>query len=235
MRKTVLLLLALLLSLSLASACAETRITVTGTGETLIPADTAVVSLGVTVRNGDALEAQASVNRAVDRIRQALMESGIAPEDINTGYVNLFAVYDYSEENTEQITAYSASSVLSIRVEDMSAVGKVIDLAFGAGANTLEGVSFFAKNDTAAREESLRAAVADARAKAEVLAEASGLRITGITEMQEGGVSVYERGTANFAMKAAGEEAAWNADAATVVQSAKISVSSSVTVVFAAE
>ena len=229
MRKLTALFLALALSLCLASALADRTVTVTGSGETLVTADTAVVSLGVNVRMPDALQAQSGANEAVARIRAALTGAGFSEEDISTGYINLYAVYNYSED-VEVIAAYNASSTLAVKVTDMARVGEVIDLAFGAGANTLDGVSFSVSDDAAARAESLKAAVADAKEKAAVLAEAAGLGELEIESIQEGSVYSYDSGVNNFSRKTFGEEAAM--DSPTVVRAAKISVSASVTVVF---
>ena len=232
MRKLTALLLALALCLGLPSALAEQTITVTGTGETLVTADTAVVSLGVSVRNKDALKAQSGANEVIAAIRVALAGAGFNEEDISTGYLNLYAIYDYSGE-IEQIAAYNASSNLAVKVQDMGRVGEVIDLAFGAGANTLDGVSFSVTDDKAAREESLKAAVAEAKAKAAVLAEAAGLGELEIKAVQENSVYSYDSGVNNFSRKMTGEtEEAGTMDASTVVRAAKICVSASVTIVF---
>ena len=229
MRKLAALFLVLALSLCLASALADRTVTVTGSGETLVTADTAVVSLGVNVRMPDALQAQSGANEAVARIRAALTGAGFSEEDISTGYINLYAIYNYSED-VEVIAAYNASSTLAVKVTDMARVGEVIDLAFGAGANTLDGVSFSVSDDAAARAESLKAAVADAKEKAAVLAEAAGLGELEIESIQEGSVYSYDSGVNNFSRKTFGEEAAM--DSPTVIRAAKISVSASVTVVF---
>ena len=229
MRKLAALFLVLALSLCLASALADRTVTVTGSGETLVTADTAVVSLGVNVRMPDALQAQSGANEAVARIRAALTGAGFSEEDISTGYINLYAIYNYSED-VEVIAAYNASSTLAVKVTDMARVGEVIDLAFGAGANTLDGVSFSVSDDAAARAESLKAAVADAKEKAAVLAEAAGLGELEIESIQEGSVYSYDSGVNNFSRKTFGEEA--EMDSPTVIRAAKISVSASVTVVF---
>ena len=229
MRKLAALFLVLALSLCLASALADRTVTVTGSGETLVTADTAVVSLGVNVRMPDALQAQSGANEAVARIRAALTGAGFSEEDISTGYINLYAIYNYSED-VEVIAAYNASSTLAVKVTDMARVGEVIDLVFGAGANTLDGVSFSVSDDAAARAESLKAAVADAKEKAAVLAEAAGLGELEIESIQEGSVYSYDSGVNNFSRKTFGEEAAM--DSPTVIRAAKISVSASVTVVF---
>ena len=229
MRKLISLFLVLALCLGLSSALADTTLTVTGSGETLVTADTAVVSLGVNIRRPDALEAQGAANEIIARIRAALTDAGFDEEDISTGYINLYAVYDYTDD-LERIAAYSASSSLAVKVTDMARVGEVIDLSFGAGANTLDGVSFSVSDDAAARAESLKAAVANAKEKAAVLAEAAGLGEPEIVSIQEGGVYSFDSGVNNFAVKALGATAEASRD--TVVRAAKITVSASVTITF---
>jgi len=230
MRKLTALLLVLALCLGLSSALADQTITVTGTGETLVTADTAVVSIGVSVRNKDALKAQSGANEVIAAVRAALTGAGFNAEDINTGYINLYAVYDYSKE-IEEVAAYNASSTLAVKVKDMTRVGEIIDLAFGAGANTLDGISFSVEDDAAARAESLKAAVTDAKAKAAVLAEAAGFGETEIVSIQEGSVYNFDSGVNNFSRKVTGAEVA-EMEAATVVQAAKICVSATVTITF---
>ena len=229
MKKIIALMMVLAICLGIGTALAEQTITVSGTGETLVTADTAVVSVGVNVRKKDALEAQSGANEVIAAIRAALEAAGFNEEDISTGYINLYAVYDYSKD-IEEIVAYNASSTLAVKVTDMGRVGEVIDLAFGAGANTLDGVSFSVSDDSAARAESLKAAVADAKEKAAILAEAAGLGEIEIESVQEGNVYSFDSGVNNFSRKIAGEE--YEMDAATVVRAAKICVSASVTITF---
>ena len=102
------------------------------------------------------------------------------------------------------------------------------------GANTLNGITFSAKDTEEASAESLKKAVADAKAKAEILAEAAGLKITGIETISEGGVFSYDNNVSNFSARGTmtKEEAA---DGGTLVQAAKMIVSASVTVTFTAE
>ena len=55
----------------------------------------------------------------------------------------------------------------------MESVGNIIDVCCAAGANTLNGISFSASDTEEAKTDAMQKAVADARKKAEVLAEAS--------------------------------------------------------------
>jgi uncharacterized protein YggE len=134
------------------------------------------------------------------------------------------------------LAAYNASSTLAIKVTDMESVGTLIDVAFAAGANTLNGISFSASDTEEAETEAMKKAVADAKNKAEILAEASGLKISAIEIISEGGVYSYQNNVGNVYSRAAGmEEPAMKEDAGTVVQSAKLIVNATVSITFTAE
>ena len=233
MNNRIKLVLALILAIVLAAstAIAETKISVTGTGETQVTADTAVISLGVSAQDKDVLVAQKRVNETIAAIRKALTDKGVSEDCIHTDYMNIYAVYDYSNEQ-EQLTAYNANSTLAIKVTDMESVGTLIDASFSAGANTLNGITFSASNTDEAKTESLQKAVANAKAKAETLAAASGLRITGMDIISESGVYSYDNTVGNFSTRDTVEA---EESAGTVVRAAKLIVSASVSITFEAE
>ena len=233
MRKLFAVILALVLLSVAAVSLADTKITVSGSGSALVPADTAVVSLGISARDQDVLKAQQKANEVIAAIRTVLTENGIAPEDINTGYLNIYAIYDY-RDGLEEITAYNANSTLAIRLTDMAVVGQVIDLAFGAGANTLNGIDFSASDTAEARAAALKDAVADAKAKAEILAAASGLTITGIEAISEGATYSFDSGSNVFRAKGAEMEEDATFGSPTVVQAAKLQVSATISITFEA-
>ena len=218
------------------AALAETKITVNGTGEVRVSADTAIISLGVNARDKDVLKAQQRVNETIAAIRTALIEQGVKEENINTDFINIYPLYDYSNDQ-EQLAAYNASSTLAIKVTDMESVGTLIDVCFAAGANTLNGISFSASETEEAKTEVMKKAVTDAKKKAEILAEASGLKITGIEIISEGGVYSYQNNVGNVYSRTTGmeEPAEVEEDLGTVVQSAKLIVSASVSITFEAE
>ena len=232
MKKMIALLLSLVLVLFSASAFADSRITVSGTGEVRVSADTAVISLGVNARDKDVLKAQQKVNETIAAIRAALLAAGVAEENISTDFINIYAIYDYREDQ-EQIVAYNANSTLAIRVTEMDRVGSMIDICFAAGANTLNGIDFSASDTAAAETEAMKKAVTAAKAKAEALAEAAGLKIKGIELLSEGGTYSYSNTVSSLQDRGFAEEA--KAAGETVVQSAKLIVSASVSITFEAE
>ena len=81
----------------------------------------------------------------------------------------------------------------------------------------------------------MKNAVEDAKQKAAVLAEASGLKITGIKNISEGGVYSYENNVGNVYAAKGFDTVETEEDAGTVVQSAKLIVSATVSITFTAE
>lgn len=233
MKKLITLFIALLILLTAVPIMAETKITVSGTGEVRVSADTAVISLGVSARDKDVLKAQQKVNETIAAIRTALTGQGLKEENINTEFINIYAVYDYQNDR-EQLAAYNASSTLAVKVTEMESVGSLIDAAFAAGANTLNGISFSASDTEDAKAEALKSAAEDAKKKAEILAQASGLQITGIELISEGGVYSYENSIGNVYAREM-ETAAAAKDSGTVVQAAKLIVNATVNITFSAE
>ena len=118
MKKNVAIILAAMLMLTSSLALADTVITVTGSGETQVSADTAIVSLGVNARDRDVLAAQQKVNAAIAAVRQALTMLGVPENCINTDYMNIYAIYDYQGDQ-EQVQAYNAGSTLAIKFTDI--------------------------------------------------------------------------------------------------------------------
>ena len=213
-----------------AVALAEpTRLTVRGTGVVSVAADQAQVVLGVREADADVLAAQSTVNEKINAICAALLEAGVEQKDIGTESLYIYANYDYSQE-IEQVTGYTATNTISITVTDVDKVGEYIDIAFAAGANTLENVSFTARETGDAQREALQLAVQSATEKAGVIAEAAGLEISAVTTIEEG-ADYYYGGDMGAKYSNARMEVA--ADGApTMVQASSVQVTASVMMEF---
>jgi uncharacterized protein YggE len=115
----------------------------------------------------------------------AIKGIGIPDKNIQTNGVSLYPIYDQGQT----ISGYNASNNVVVTVDDVNQVGAVLDAAVRAGANQATNVQFGFKDESALRNQALAAAAADARGKADALAGALGLQITGIESVAEGGVS----------------------------------------------
>lgn len=226
MKKLTAILLALVLTVLVPLALADSEICVNGKGEVYVPADKAFVSVGVQMALQNVQEAQKNVNERINTIRAKLLEAGIDGDDINTDNINIYAYTEFDDAGNEK-TLYHVSSMLTVRVTDTDRTGEVIDIAFAAGANVLNGVTFTATETAEAEKEAMQLAVKNARVKAEILAEAAGLKITAVDKITEGYSGSFDSGLNVFDRAAAKEEAA---SGATEIHAAKILVSAEVTV-----
>lgn len=168
---------------------------VSGTGQARVAPDEAHVRLGVLAQAPTARAVQDQVNRVAGAVLEAVRKLGIPAEDIQTSGLSLSPLYSQvvsksGENQPPRITGYQANNTITIRVGDLAKTGPVIDAGLGAGANSLDGVDFGLRNDEAARSQALAEAARTARAKAETLAKALGVRLGEILEVAEGGVSV---------------------------------------------
>jgi uncharacterized protein YggE len=202
---------------------------VSGSGQARVAPDEAHVRLGVLAQAATARAVQDQVNHTANAVLDAIRKLGIPAEDIQTSGLSLSPLYSQVRQGNEnqapKITGYQANNTVTVRVGDLAKAGPVIDAGLGAGANTLEGVDFGLRNDEAARAQALADAARTARAKAETLAKALGVRLGEILEVAEGGVSITPPPSPRFGM--ARMEAA--SMAPTPVSAGQVGVEASVT------
>ena len=200
-------------------------LTVQGRGEVRVVPDQATVRLGMTRQRPRAQEAQADVNKTVTAILTAIKQLGIPENAVQTSQLTLQPTYAQGTPGgTPKINGYQASNTVTVRIDRLDQTGPVVDAGLGAGANTVEGISFGLKDDSAARDRALQMAAKDAERKAGAIVKALGIRIIEVLEIQEGGrgpepVQFFGRAAAMAAESAA-----------TPVAPGELTVSASVTI-----
>ena len=162
----------------------EHSISVTGVGRILIRPDVADLTLGITVERTRAREAGVDAAEYMTAVVAALRAAGVAETDIQTSMVSLQPVYDWNS-TPQRITGYTSDNIVRVTVRDLSTAGAVIDAAVDAGATNVSGISFRVDDQTAAERQARTAAMVDARAKADALAGAGDVRITGVITISE--------------------------------------------------
>ncbi|MGI8922436.1 MAG: SIMPL domain-containing protein [Fimbriimonadales bacterium] len=182
-------------------------LTVMGSAEVKTAPDQATVGIGVMTQAPNARDAQEKANVIIQKFLAEMQRLGIDKKDVQTSRLMLNPMYDNPKPGEPmRISGYQAQNVLSVRVENFDLIGKVVDAGVSSGANTVENIGFAMKDDTRVRLEALREAAAEARQKAEVMAQALGIELGGVFEVVEGGAQVMPppmyRGEAFAAMKA---------------------------------
>lgn len=233
MKRFFAILMAMIMLLTV-SAMAEmeysegTTLKVRGTGVVSVTADQVCVVLGVREMSADVLEVQATVNQKINTIYDALIEAGVENKNIATESLYIYANYDYSGE-TERLIGYTATNTISITTDNIDKMGEYIDIAFQAGANTLDSVNFSSKNNSDAKEQALQLAVQSAYEKAEIIAKAAGMSIAQVKSIDETVENYYNDSGAIYS-NARSEALA--ADGATKLQASSLSVDATVVVEF---
>lgn len=202
---------------------AQTRsdLTVNGAGTVKTVPDRAEVSFGVVSQAGTARGALAANAAEMRRVIDALRNAGVAADDIQTQQVSLSP---RTSDDGERILGYTAQNSVAAQLRNLDRAGAVIDAAVAAGANNVYGPSLVRSDRSELYRTALRAAVADARAKAQALAGASNVSLGRV-------LNVVESGAAPLPVPVA--EASRAQDAPTPIEPGTQTIEANVTVTFA--
>jgi uncharacterized protein YggE len=181
------------------------------------------VEIGVITQAATAQAAASQNAKQLDAVINEVKKTLGAGAELKTVGYSVSPDYRYPKQGGQPtIAGYTANNVLQVTLSDLSQVGKLIDLATQTGANRVQGVQFTLKDESVVQSQALREAAVKARAKAEGLAAAMGVKIARVISAEEGGTNIV-RPLGNRAMMA--EAAAVQ----TPVESGTIEVHSSVT------
>lgn len=200
-------------------------ISLSGYGSASGQANMATLTVGVQIERDEASDAIDENAALMTAVIEAIKSLDISEDDIKTVSYSVYPVYDWE---LKQVTGYRVTNLVQVRISDLDMVGEVIDAVSDAGANRIEGVSFGLSDDIAEqlKLDAYRDALKDAAEKAEVIAEALGLELTGVLSVSE---SVYYPYRAYAALEIA---APVPAPATTPIIEGTLSVSVTVQVVY---
>lgn len=170
---------------------ATPQIRVTGRSVLAVQPERAEVDVGVVTEAKEAQPAARENAEKLDAVLKALRQALGEDAKLETLSYSLQPVYHRPEPRSEPIVSgYTATNVIRIRKIPLEAVGKTIDVAASAGANSIRNIAFTLEEESAHNARALREAALDARTKADTLAEALGLRVLRILVVSEGEADV---------------------------------------------
>lgn len=175
----------------------NTVLTVSAEGTTQREPDLAIFSAGVTTEGPTAAEALSENSTAMNRVIAALRDGGVAERDIQTSNLSISPIYSEPDRDARAagsgetqrrvIVGYRATNTVSIRQRDLENYGTVLDTLVRAGANQVNGPSFQLEDEQPALDEARLTAIRNAQARAELYANATGLRVVRILSITESG------------------------------------------------
>ena len=166
-------------------------ITVVGQGSARMEPDIARLSVGVETSGESISEAVAENETKMASVLAALKEAGVGEKDIQTtNYSINLDRYPEPMPRVEPATGeakvqYRVSNMANVIVRDLGSVGDVLDAVVEAGANNIWGISFALEDPVAAQAEARADAIDNAGARAEALAELSGVKLGPVMSISE--------------------------------------------------
>jgi uncharacterized protein YggE len=161
---------------------------VSGNGTVYLTPDIAYIYVGVHTDDPDLASGVSKNNSQAQALVDALKNAGIDGKDIQTSnfsvYTNGTPGYD---PNTGQPTNngryYSIDNSVYVTVRDLSKLGTILSTAVGAGANSINSISFDVADKTAAMVEARQKAMANASSLAGELAKSAGASLGQIQDI----------------------------------------------------
>ncbi|MDO8434934.1 MAG: SIMPL domain-containing protein [Candidatus Binatus sp.] len=152
-------------------------IEVDGTGEARGTPDVATLNLAIETHAATAEEAASRNGTLAEKIIAALKAKLGDKGKISTGGYSLNPEYDQRPSREPKIVSYTAQNSITAETGALDLLGALIDASIAAGANRVNYLSFALKDDSKVRTEAITIATRDAKAQADALAAALGVKL----------------------------------------------------------
>jgi uncharacterized protein len=202
-------------------------ITVSAEALVSVEPDQAEIDIGVVAEAKTASQAakdNAAKLAAVIAEVKKLLKSGDQTKTVGYSVTPTYRTPNPREGGKPEIVGYTATNVVQVKMAAIQDVGRLIDAATAAGANRVQRLVFTLKDQDAPQREALRSATVKAKAKAEDVAKALGVKLVRVMSVTEN-----ERSFNPLIRERA--EPAMLAQAPTPIESGSVQVRSSVTLV----
>jgi uncharacterized protein YggE len=174
------------LSVNSITTTKNTLFTVQGTADAIIIPDTDLISLGVTKDAAKVESAKNQVNTIINRITDDIKKLGVDVKDIKTTNFSVNPQYDYITGRNE-VKGYTVSADIQVKVKPIEKANNVIDVATKDGATQVGGIQFVV-DDQKQKElenQARKDAIKNAKDKAQSIAQAAGIHLGRIVDVQE--------------------------------------------------
>ena len=168
-------------------------VTVSGEGTASAVPDNAVIRLGVSSQGKTARAASDANAKEMTVVLAAIKDSGVADRDIQTTSLSLQPQYEPNKTGAPRLIGFQANNQVTVKIRDIGALPTVLDRAIAAGANEMSGIEFVVSEQTKLLDKARAAAIVDARRKAELYANAAGMKVGRVMSISEEGAAPQPR------------------------------------------
>ena len=155
-------------------------ISVAGTGKVAVTPDIAILNLGIQSQEKTVALAQSKATDAMNKIVSSLTKNGVATKDIQTQRFSIQVVTRYdTSTNQELIIGYLVTNLVTAKIRVLDNTGSIIDAVASAGGDLtrIEGLTFSIEDPTNYYTQAREKAMNDAKAKAQQIANLSGVTL----------------------------------------------------------
>lgn len=164
------------------------QLTVSGQGSIAVAPDMATITIGVNHQAKTASDAVSQMSEAMTDVITLISEAGIGAQDMQTSALRVDRIENYNNQTGKaEFEGFRASNRLTVRVLELDQLGPLLDAVFKNGANDLGQLQFGVQDPAPHEDAARRAAVAEARAKAEVYADAAAVTLGDLVSLSESG------------------------------------------------
>lgn len=190
---------------------ASNTISVSGMGEVFAVPDRATFSVTVRDEAKEAANAQDKATEKSNDIIAYLKGAGVEEKDIKTVSYNVNPKYEYSQgvctptscpPSKQTLVGFEVYQMLEVKVQDPKKAGELLSGVGGKGASEVSGLSFTIEDEDQLKADARKEAIADAKTKADELANQLGVKVVRIVGFYEdsGGYMPYAYGKGGVAM-----------------------------------
>jgi len=165
-------------------------ISVTGNGSATSPPDMATINTGVVTQGKNAADAMKANNEIMAKLMAALKAQKIPAKDIQTSDFSVSPQYSRDDRGRTQqeIVGYRVSNQVRVVIRNLPELGTVLDTLVSTGSNRVSGISFGITDSDGILNEARNNAIANARSKAKLYAQALGIKVGKVVSVSESSV-----------------------------------------------
>lgn len=134
--------------------------------------DQAMINIGAVANNADPEDAIRQLSARLEEIIAVLKLGGVEEKHIQTSSLSV-----HPNWKKQEIISFVARSSLSVMIDDLDGLPRLLGALARGGMNDLGGLSYSSSKARELEEEAMKEAVADARRKAEILASSAGMKL----------------------------------------------------------
>ena len=159
------------------------KLSVSGLGVVYLTPDIVYINIGVNTQRENAAEAVEINKEQTSAVIQAIKDFGVDAKDIRTTNFSIWSNPQYDEFGQVKGSNYSVDNTVNVTVRDLDKLGDLLEAAIQAGANSIYSIQFDVEDKTEATKQARAQAVEDAKLEAQELADAAGISLVQIEDI----------------------------------------------------